>query len=98
MYQKEKVQGMYAYLNAELDRREALADPGDDLMGWLLEAEVDGDRLTRENILDIVYLRDRGTRHGGLLALVPDCMVRAASVEQARVVDDPSRLPGGSRN
>ena len=55
-YQKEKVRGMYAYLNAELDRREALADPGDDLMGWLLEAEVDGDRLTRENILDIVYL------------------------------------------
>ena len=55
-YQHDKAQQMYAYLNAELDRREALTDRGDDLLAWFLETEVEGDRLTRENILDIVYL------------------------------------------
>ncbi|MSP61926.1 MAG: cytochrome P450 [Myxococcales bacterium] len=31
-------------------------EPGDDLIGWLMAAEVEGERLTRENILDISYL------------------------------------------
>jgi cytochrome P450 len=46
----------YAYFNAELDKREALGQPGDDLIGWFLSAEQDGQRLTREEILDITYL------------------------------------------
>lgn len=46
----------YDYFNDVLDEREARSDPGDDLLGRLVTAQVDGDRLTRENILDICYL------------------------------------------
>jgi cytochrome P450 len=55
-YQREMVLKLYDYLNRELDRREAAARPGADLIGGFLTVEVDGDRLTRENIIDIVYL------------------------------------------
>ena len=46
----------YEYFNRVLDDREAAAEPGDDLIGWFMTAEVDGHRLTREDILDITYL------------------------------------------
>jgi cytochrome P450 len=46
----------YSYFGALLDEREARGEPGDDLMGWLIAAEVDGARLSREDILDIAYL------------------------------------------
>ncbi len=44
----------YEYLGAALDER--IARPTDDLLGQLLVAEVDGEKLTREQILDIGYL------------------------------------------
>jgi cytochrome P450 len=47
---------LQAYFNDSLDRREASGNPGDDMIGWLLTTEVDGDRLTRENVLDILGL------------------------------------------
>jgi cytochrome P450 len=47
---------MVTYIYDELDRRAKLDDPGDDLFGGFMEAEVDGHRLTREDIVDIVYL------------------------------------------
>jgi cytochrome P450 len=47
---------MFDYLNAEIDRREAASEPGDDLVGGFMTAEVDGERLTRDDILNIVYL------------------------------------------
>jgi cytochrome P450 len=46
----------YRYFNQVLDDREARGAPGDDLLGRFLTAEVEGHRLTRENILDICYL------------------------------------------
>ncbi len=46
----------YDYFNRVLDEREASGELGDDLLGGFLTAEVDGHRLTRENILDICYL------------------------------------------
>jgi cytochrome P450 len=93
-YQEEKTQGMYAYLNAELDRREALADPGDDLIAWFLQAEVEGDRLTRENILDIVYLlviAGLDTVASSLSCLI--AWLAQHPTEQERVVNDPTLLP-----
>lgn len=46
----------YSYFNRVLDEREASGEPGDDILGRFLTAEVDGHSLTRENILDICFL------------------------------------------
>lgn len=47
-------QEIYAYFNKWLDQREE--QPEDDILTHFLNAEVDGDKLTREDILDICYL------------------------------------------
>jgi cytochrome P450 len=47
---------MYEYLNAVLDERSKRDEPGDDLIGGFLTTEIGGERLTRENIIDICYL------------------------------------------
>jgi len=44
------------YLDAELDRRAASGETRDDLIDEFLAAEVDGHRLTREDIIDIMFL------------------------------------------
>ena len=45
---------IYEYFERLLEERARV--PRDDLMTWFLGAEIDGDRLTREEILDISYL------------------------------------------
>ena len=52
----EAVEWLQAYFNESLDAREASGDPGDDMIGWLMTTEVEGERLTGENILDILGL------------------------------------------
>jgi cytochrome P450 len=52
----EAVEWIHNYFNRDLDRREVSKDPGDDIIGGLLTTTVDGDRLTREEILDILGL------------------------------------------
>jgi cytochrome P450 len=52
----EAVDWIQGYFNKELDRREGLPDPGDDMLGWLLKAEAGGEKLTREDIHDILGL------------------------------------------
>ncbi len=47
-------QKIYAYFDAVLDER--AADPKDDILTHFLQAEIDGERLTREEILDICFL------------------------------------------
>ncbi|HKA94055.1 MAG TPA: cytochrome P450 [Acidimicrobiia bacterium] len=91
--QAETGQRIYAYFNQVLDERER--DPQDDMLTGFLEAEVDGNRLSREDILDICYLfllagLDTVTASVG-------CMVSylAQHPEQRqRLVDDPSKIPG----
>jgi cytochrome P450 len=51
----EAVVWIHHYFNAELDRREGSA-PQDDMIGGLLTAEVDGDCLGRQEMLDILGL------------------------------------------
>ena len=46
----------YAFFNAFLDERAARHEPGDDLIGWLMTAEIDERPLTRLEILDTTYL------------------------------------------
>ncbi|MBW8825993.1 MAG: cytochrome P450 [Acidobacteria bacterium] len=45
-----------AWFAAEFDRRERLPDLGDDLIGWLMAAEVDGRRVTRDELHGICNL------------------------------------------
>jgi cytochrome P450 len=52
----EAVQWIHDYFNRSLDERESRGDPGDDMLGWLLTAEAGGDKLSREDILDILGL------------------------------------------
>jgi cytochrome P450 len=53
-HQQRTADAIYAYFERVLDERED--EQGDDLLSHLLRADVDGDRLTREDILDICFL------------------------------------------
>jgi cytochrome P450 len=53
-YQQKIADSVYDYFNEILDQREE--ERRDDLLSLFLDAEVDGDRLSREDILDICFL------------------------------------------
>ncbi len=53
-YQQKIADSVYDYFNEVLDQREK--ERQDDLLSLFLDADVDGDRLTREDILDICFL------------------------------------------
>jgi len=85
-------QRMYAYFEDEIARRKG--NPGDDLLGSLLVAEIDGKKLEHNEILDICFLMliaglDTVTSTLGCniayLAQNPD--------QRRRLVDDPSLIP-----
>jgi cytochrome P450 len=91
----EAVAWIHGYFNRELDRRESSAEPGDDIIGGLISTEVEGQRLTREEILDII----------GLLMIAGLDTVAASLAcflsyfarhpdRRAEVVADPSLWPG----
>ncbi|WP_448625030.1 cytochrome P450 [Geodermatophilus sp. URMC 64] len=52
----EAVAWIQAYFTRELDEREKTTEQKEDIIGWLLAAEVDGHRLSREEMLDILGL------------------------------------------
>jgi cytochrome P450 len=52
----EAVTWIHTYFNDDLDRRDKESEPRDDMIGWLLTAEVDGERLSRQDMLDILGL------------------------------------------
>jgi len=86
-------QRIYAYFEQILDER--ARHPKDDLLSEFLCAEIRGERLTREEILDICYL----FLLGGLdtvtatLGCAVSYLARHPERRQ-RLVDDPSLLPG----
>ena len=53
-HRRSTAEEMYAYFNTVLDLR--TSDPRDDILSGFLSAELDGRRLTREEILDICFL------------------------------------------
>ena len=53
---KEGAERCYGYFERVIAERSDRDDGGDDLIGWLLSVEVDGERLSEEEILDIAYL------------------------------------------
>jgi cytochrome P450 len=85
---------MVAYIYDELDRRAVLDDPGDDLFGGFIRAEVDGRRLSREDVVDIVFLLVMA----GLdtVAASLSCMFEWLArhpLERQQLIDDPSGWP-----
>jgi cytochrome P450 len=83
---------MYAYFEDEIARRKG--NPGDDLLGSLLVAEIDGKKLEHNEILDICFLMliaglDTVTSTLGCniayLAENPD--------QRRRIVEDPALIP-----
>ena len=85
---------MIEYLYAELDRREARGEPGDDLIGGFITAEVDGETLTREDVIDITFLlvlAGLDTVAASLSCMV-DWLARHPDQRQ-RLLDDPAILP-----
>lgn len=84
---------IYAYFENVIDERSA--NPSEDLMGYLVTAEIDGRKLTRNEILDICFLLliaglDTVTATIGCniayLAQNPD--------QRRRIVEDPTKIPG----
>jgi cytochrome P450 len=53
-YQASTAQSIYTYFTATIEQRKRARR--DDMLSWFLEAEIDGDRLTSDEILDICFL------------------------------------------
>jgi cytochrome P450 len=90
--QRETAQSIYDYFDGILDEREI--ERRDDLLSQFLDAEVDGQKLQRTEILDICFL----FLIAGLdtVTATLDCMFAflAQHPEHRRqLVDDPARIP-----
>ena len=92
-YQQQTADSIYAYFERG-DRRACRASEREDLLSHFLHAEVDGDRLTHEEILDICFLfliagLDTVTASldcfFGYLAEHPDA--------RRKIVEDPDSVP-----
>ena len=91
-HQQKTADSVYDYFNEVLDEREV--ERRDDLLSHFLDAEVEGDRLSREDILDICFL----FLIAGLdtVTATLDCMFAylAQHPEQRRqLAADPSLIP-----
>ena len=91
-YQQETADSIYDYFNEILDRREEKREA--DILSRFLDAEVEGEKLTRENILDICFL----FLIAGLdtVTATLDCMfayLAAHPDQRQQIVDDPEIIP-----
>jgi cytochrome P450 len=91
-YQQQIADSVYDYFNMVLDQREV--ERRDDLLSLFLDAEVEGDRLTREDILDICFL----FLIAGLdtVTATLDCMFSFLAQHpnhRRQLVEDPSIIP-----
>lgn len=91
-YQKKIADSVYEYFDMVLDQREA--ERRDDLLSMFLDAEMEGDRLTRNDILDICFL----FLIAGLdtVTATLDCMFSFLAQHpdhRRQLVEDPSLIP-----
>lgn len=91
---KRSGQQVYDYFEKVIDDR--LAHPGrDDLMSAFLDFEVDGEKLSRNEILDICFLTLIAGLDTVTATLGCNMAYLAANPEQRRrIIEDPSRIPG----
>lgn len=92
-HQKRTADAIYGYFEQVLERR--AGGRGDDLLSHLLCAEIDGERLTREEILDICFL----FLIAGLdtVTATLDCMFARLAQhpdERRHLVEHPDSIPG----
>jgi cytochrome P450 len=91
-HQQQVADSIHAYFEQVLDER--VAERRDDLLSRFLDTEVDGQRLTRENILDICFL----FLIAGLdtVSASLDCFFGYLAdhpEQRQQLVDDPSLIP-----
>jgi cytochrome P450 len=91
-YQRATADSIYAYFESVLDQREI--ERKDDMLSRFLDATVDGERLTREDILDICFL----FLIAGLdtVTATLDCVfgyLSAHPEQRQAIVEDPSIIP-----
>jgi cytochrome P450 len=91
-HQRATADSIYAYFEGLLDERSSVGR--DDLLSRLLDAEIDGDRLSRDDILDICFL----LLIAGLdtVSASLDCFFGHLAEHPAarrRLVEDPDSIP-----
>lgn len=89
---KETGAAIYDYFGRVIDER--TADPGDDVISRFIHAEIDGEKMTRDEILDISYLFILGGLDTVTSTL--DCSIAYLAAHPERrqqLVDDPSLIP-----
>jgi cytochrome P450 len=90
----EAVGWIQGYFNRDLEEREREAQPRDDMIGWLLTTEIDGHRLSREELLDILGLLMIAGLDTVTASLACFLSYLARHPEQrARIIDQPEILP-----
>lgn len=77
----DKAAILYDYIDAEIDK--AIANPGPDLYSVLLASEVDGKKLTKEEVKGVMILTFAGGR---------DTVINAVSNSLAYLADNPKSL------
>lgn len=90
---KEAGSKIYAYFSKEIDSREGKTR-GNDLLDAFLSFELDGEKLTRNDILDICFLTLIAGLDTVTATLGCDIAYLAANPEpRQRIVADPARVP-----
>ena len=90
---KDSGQQIYAIFDELID--EVRAAPRDDLMSYLVHAELDGDKLTREEILDISFLMLLAGLDTVTATLGCNIAYLAANpAQRQKLVREPSLIPG----
>jgi len=83
---------IYAYFDKVIDERNS--NPTDDLMGFLVSAEIDGEKLTRNEILDICFLLLLAGLDTVTATIGCNIAYLAQNPEQRRrIVEDPLKIP-----
>jgi cytochrome P450 len=83
---------IYAYFETVIEKR--LANPGDDIVSYLTTAEIDGRKLTRNEMLDVCYLFLLGGLDTVTATLGCSTAYLAANpTQRRRLVEDPSLIP-----
>ena len=83
---------IYAYFEKMIDER--TAKPRDDMVSYLIGAEIDGQRITRNDILDICFLMLLGGLDTVTSTLGCNIAFLAENPEhRRRIVEDPASIP-----